>query len=101
MNLVAAGVVPDGAVSSVTSAHHIQAASMATATDHPGSASVTRTGEEYSVIKVCLVRRVLPRSGLTCEPRVLQAKGEVTGSLKKNAVCWDVRMQRVSITSGC
>jgi hypothetical protein len=50
--LVVLGVVPDGAVSSATSAHHIQAVSMATVTGHPGSASVTRTGEEYCVIKV-------------------------------------------------
>jgi hypothetical protein len=60
VNLVVSGVVPDGVVSSVTSARHIQAVSMATVTDRPGSASVTRTGEEYSVIKV---RSALARLG--------------------------------------
>lgn len=59
------GVVPDGAASSVTSARHILAVSMATVTDHPGSASVTRTGEEYCVIKVCSIHY---KTWLTCEP---------------------------------
>jgi hypothetical protein len=65
MALVVSGVVPDGGVSSVTNARRIQAVSMGTATDRPGSASVTRTGEEYSAIKV---RSVLDKPLFTCEP---------------------------------
>lgn len=75
--MVVPGVVPDGAVSSVTSAHHIQAVSMATVMDHLGSASVTRTGEEYSVIKVCSVHY---KTWFACEPTIFQAEGEVTAS---------------------
>jgi hypothetical protein len=67
---VVSGVVPDGAASSVTSARHTQAVSMATVTDRLGSASVTRTGEAYSVIKVCLI---FYKSWLTCEPSIFQA----------------------------
>jgi hypothetical protein len=48
------GVVQVGAASSVTSARHIQVASMVTAMDPHGSAYVTQTGAESSVIKVCL-----------------------------------------------
>lgn len=65
-------------MSSVTSAHHIPAVSMATATDLPGNASVTRTGEEYSVIKVCPVHY---KTWLTCEPIIFQEEGEVTASV--------------------
>jgi len=46
------GVVQVGVASSVTSALHIQAASMVTAMDPHGSAYVTQTGVESSVIKV-------------------------------------------------
>jgi hypothetical protein len=46
------GVVQVGVASSVTSALHIQAASMVTAMDHHGSAYVIQTGAESSVIKV-------------------------------------------------
>jgi hypothetical protein len=54
-NLEAASVVQVGVASSVTSALHIQAASMVTAMDPHGSAYVTQTGVESSVIKISTI----------------------------------------------
>ncbi|KAK6638758.1 hypothetical protein RUM43_007026 [Polyplax serrata] len=49
-------VVWAGEESFVTSVHRIRDASMGIATEHPGSASVTPTGEAYCVTKVSSIR---------------------------------------------